>query len=89
MVRFILAFLAMLSGIAALGQPVAARTSAAEAQAVQRANCVVVAQEAEADGAVSPVNTLPGLLDGNSLEKPSQALAFSRTVHIRCDRALE
>jgi hypothetical protein len=89
MMRFVLALLAMLSGIAALGQPVAARANAAEAQAVQRTHCIAVAENVEVVAAFRPLDSLPDLRDGNALERPDSALAVSRTVRIRCDRALE
>jgi hypothetical protein len=90
MTRFLLALLAMLTGVAVAGQPVAARVCAEEASAARPVDCPVVV-EASGDYALAqaPASGSRGLpTERASTPGPLPAVA-STTVRIRCDRALE
>ena len=90
MIRFILALLAVLSGIVSIGQPVSARVCAEQAQAMRRPDCVIVAEDVSSIAASRiPANTVPDMRGVGPAERPGSGLAFARTVRIRCDRALE
>jgi hypothetical protein len=88
--RFLFALLAVLSGLCAIGQPVAARVGVSQASAARSIECPVAA-ESVADQAIgsAPPDTAPDLREANAAKRTIAFTVLPRTVRIRCDRALE
>jgi hypothetical protein len=90
MTRFLLALLAMLSGIVAAGQPVAARVCAEEASALQSVDCPALTEGVSERALPGPIpGSVPDRMAASTAPREGFAVAPVRTVHIRCDRALE
>jgi hypothetical protein len=90
MTRFLLALLAMLTGIAAAGQPVAARVYAEGASAVRPVDCAPVVEGSGARALAQAPPCGPQDRRAECVVTPEAVpAAGADTVRIRCDRALE
>jgi hypothetical protein len=90
MTRFLLALLAMLTGIAFTGQPVSARVCADDASAMRSVDCAVVIEvTGDFAPAAEPTRGAPDRQVARAVPSGEVPAAASRSVRGRCDRALE
>jgi hypothetical protein len=90
MTRFFLALLAMLTGMAVAGQPVAARVCAEEASAAHSVDCIVAVEGADDHAlAQAPSSGSPRRRAERVAMPGALSVVPPNTVRLRCDRALE